>query len=102
MKRLLVSLALGVCLSACGSSSSPVVATPTPTPTRVAVQAGCYSSLYQGVDRARLGCGLLTSFGSASFDRAFAAESVRLDTFYGVPTPVVAFDECSGVRNALS
>ena len=50
----------------------------------------------------RVGCGSVTSFGSAEFDQRFAEESILQDQFFQKVVPVGVFDECAGVRNALS
>jgi hypothetical protein len=91
----------------CGGSSSPASPTPpsSPTTNQISIGVGCYSSSYQSIsqgNRNLLGCGLLSSFGDASFDGAFAAESNLQDQFWGFVVPVAAFDECAGRMNALS
>jgi hypothetical protein len=89
--------------AACGSgSSSPSTPTPPAPPPRAAVTAGCYSPIYQGYGQNQIGCALLTTFGSAAFDQAFAQETVVQNSYYGFSTPVFPFDECPEVKNALS
>ncbi len=75
--------------------------TPTP-PIRYPVSAGCYSSSYQGASQGQMGCGPIPTFGSPILDQQFLQEISIQNGFWQLPTQVYAFDECAGVRNALS
>jgi len=69
----------------------------------VQVDYGCYSNTYQGVAPQAIGCGILPSFGDANFDLRFGQETQIQASFWtGFPATVYPFDECPGVRNALS
>ena len=69
---------------------------------QVSVRTGCYSVSYAGASAGAIGCGLINSFGDATFDRQFGEEVYIQSYFWGLYPTVYGFDECSGNMNALA
>lgn len=90
-------------LVACGGTGTeePVI-TVDPPPQSIGVEKGCYSNSYNGANSSQIGCGLINTFGNASFDQRFFEEIQIQNSYWGLNTAVYAFDECQGKKNALS
>lgn len=87
-----------VMLTACDSTTEPDQAQGIP------VQTGCYSASYGSSPASAFGCGLLYSSGNPDVDRQSNEEYANLNNFYQLPyqPAMYLFNECSGVKNALS
>lgn len=92
----MISAALPACGDPAGDGDS------TSDDADITVENGCYDPAYVGVEAAEIGCGLLQSFGDPDFDMRFAEEVAIQSEFWKLSPTVYPFDECPGIRNALS